>query len=115
MNTFKKKNPLKKRINDSHNVIEKYPERTPIIVQKNCKSEIQEIDKIKYLVPKDMTISQFTFVIRKRIKLDSSQAIFITINGKLVTPSTTVGDMYRDEKDEDGFLYVMYSGENTFG
>ena len=28
MNTFKKKNPLKKRINDSRNVIEKYPEIT---------------------------------------------------------------------------------------
>lgn len=23
--------------------------------------------------------------------------------------------IYQDQKDEDGFLYVVYSGENTFG
>lgn len=29
--------------------------------------------------------------------------------------SVTMGTMYEQEKDEDGFLYVAYSGENTFG
>jgi len=24
-------------------------------------------------------------------------------------------DIYEDHKDEDGFLYITYSGENTFG
>lgn len=26
-----------------------------------------------------------------------------------------MGQLYEKEKDEDGFLYVAYSGENTFG
>lgn len=26
-----------------------------------------------------------------------------------------MGQLYDKEKDEDGFLYVAYSGENTFG
>lgn len=29
--------------------------------------------------------------------------------------SITMGQLYDKEKDEDGFLYVAYSGENTFG
>ena len=29
--------------------------------------------------------------------------------------SLTMGQLYDKEKDEDGFLYVAYSGENTFG
>lgn len=29
--------------------------------------------------------------------------------------SLTMGQLYEKEKDEDGFLYVAYSGENTFG
>lgn len=29
--------------------------------------------------------------------------------------SITMGQLYEKEKDEDGFLYVAYSGENTFG
>jgi len=26
-----------------------------------------------------------------------------------------MSDIYDDHKDEDGFLYITYSGENTFG
>lgn len=29
--------------------------------------------------------------------------------------SITVGEVYEEYKDEDGFLYMFYSGENTFG
>jgi len=29
--------------------------------------------------------------------------------------SASVGEVYEEHKDEDGFLYVQYSGENTFG
>ena len=29
--------------------------------------------------------------------------------------STLIGELYQQFKDEDGFIYVMYSGENTFG
>ena len=26
-----------------------------------------------------------------------------------------MGAIYEEHKDEDGFLYIAYSGENTFG
>lgn len=26
-----------------------------------------------------------------------------------------MADIYEDHKDEDGFLYITYSGESTFG
>ena len=29
--------------------------------------------------------------------------------------SSTMGQVYSEHRDEDGFLYVAYSGENTFG
>ena len=41
---------------------------------------ITEINKKKYLVPKDMPMNQFVFIIRKRIKLDPSQSLFIMVN-----------------------------------
>jgi len=115
MNNFQKKYSFEKRREDSQSVITKYPERIPIIVQRGDKSELPTIDKIKYLVPREMTMSQFSFVIRKRIKLEPSQAIFITINNTLVTNSKLLSEIYEENKDEDGFLYVTYTGENTFG
>ena len=37
------------------------------------------------------------------------------INNKLLPTSALMQTVYNKEKDEDGFLYVSYSGENTFG
>jgi len=112
---FKRENSLEKRKNESKTIIAKYPGRVPIIVEKYKDSELPDIDKTKYLVPKDMTVSQFMFIIRKRINLESSQSLFITINSILVSSSSTVGDIYEGNKDEDGFLYIIYTSENTFG
>jgi GABA(A) receptor-associated protein len=47
------------------------------------KSDIPTIDKKKYLVPSDMTVGQFIYVIRKRIKLSPEKAIFIFVNNVL--------------------------------
>ena len=71
--------------------------------------------KRKYLVPKDLNMNQFTFIISKRIKLDSSQAIFLMIDNTLCPSNTSLGEIYEDHHNEDGFLYVNYSSENTFG
>tara|TARA_B100001123_G_C15242615_1_gene999682 strand:- start:419 stop:769 length:351 start_codon:yes stop_codon:yes gene_type:complete len=114
-NNFKIKNTFEKRKLEASNIIQKYPEKIPIIVQKYYTSELPEIDKSKYLVPKDMTMSQFMFTIRKRIQLESNQALFIWINNGLVTSSKTMMEIYSENKDEDGFLYIDYTNENTFG
>ena len=34
---------------------------------------------------------------------------------KLVFYSASMGQIYEEHRDEDGFLYIAYSGENTFG
>ncbi|KAL9296966.1 hypothetical protein ACSQ67_022862 [Phaseolus vulgaris] len=77
---------------------EKYPDRIPVIVERAEKSDVPEIDKKKYLVPADLTVGQFVYVVRKRIKLTAMMSA-----------------IYEENKDEDGFLYMTYSGENTFG
>lgn len=102
-------------MNESDRIMNKYPDRIPIIVKKRKGSDAPSIDKSKYLVPKDMTINQFTFIIRKRLKLEPSKALFVTINGNLPVSNEQINDIYLREKNEDGFLYIIYSFENTFG
>ena len=80
-NKFKNKHSYEKRFHESKNIKDKYPDRIPVIVGKCYKSKIPDIDKCKYLIPKDMTIGNFIFVIRKRINIEPSQALFIMING----------------------------------
>ena len=115
IDVFNEKYSFDSRQKESQKILLKYPTRIPIIVEKCKGCNLNDIDKIKYLVPKDMYISQFVFVIRKRIQLDSSQSLFITVNNSLVIGNHTVGAIYEDKKDEDGFLYIVYTSENTFG
>lgn len=49
----------------------------------------------------------------RSIPLDSVWDLIRVI--RAVCCSLTMGQLYDKEKDEDGFLYVAYSGENTFG
>lgn len=116
MDIFKNLNSLEKRKSECERILKKHPERIPVIVCKNCKEGIlPDIDKQKYLVPKELTLGQFVYIIRKRIKLDPNQALFVLINNSLQPTNRLLEDIYSDSKDEDGYLYIVYSSENTFG
>jgi len=115
MNDFKKSYSIKKRKNEAVNIKKKYPGRIPVIVEKAKYSDIENIDKHKFLVPKDLTMGQFVYVIRKRIKLSPEKAIFLFVNNKLPPVTALMSSVYHEDKDDDQFLYVKYSGENTFG
>ena len=100
---------------ESNRIRVKYPDRIPVIVEKSPISDVPDLDKKKYLVPSDLTVGQFVYVIRKRVKLSAEKAIFIFVNNKLPPTASLMSTIYEENKDEDGFLYVLYSGENTFG
>jgi GABA(A) receptor-associated protein len=112
---FKDQNPFEQRKLEASRILLKYPERIPCIVEKNKKSDIQDVDKNKYLVPQDLTMGQFLYVIRKRIHLAPEKAVFILVNDLMPPSSSLISQVYNEHKDEDGFLYIVYSSENTFG
>ena len=115
MDSFKKQFSDKERIDEASRVIKKYPDRIPVIVEREEGSNITNIDKKKYLVPSDLTIGQFVYVLRKRIKLQPEEAIYLFINNTLPPIATLVSLLYKEHADKDKFLYITYSGESTFG
>lgn len=104
------------RLKKSQVILEKYPDRVPLIIQpsKNDR-DIYPIDKSKYITPRDLTMLQLQQIIRKRIRFPSEKALFMFINNKMFPITSMVGNIYDDNKDPDGFLYVTYCQENTFG
>lgn len=113
--SFKSEHSFEKRKAEADRIIAKYPDRIPVIVERLEKSEIPDLDKKKYLVPSDLTIGQFVFIIRKRIKLSPDQAIFIFVNNTLPPASTLLSQIYKEHMDKDNFLYLYFSGESSFG
>merc|ERR1712226_289281 len=112
---FKKDHSLEYRKIEAQKIRTKYPDRVPVIVEKVTGSVVDDIDKRKYLVPNDITVAQFMWIIRKRINMPPEKALFLFIDKVVPTSSMTMGEIYVDHKDGDGFLYIQYSGENTFG
>lgn len=55
------------------------------------------------------------YVIRKRIKLAPEKALFVFVNNVLPPTSALMSTIYDEHKDADGFLYITFAGENSFG
>ena len=113
---FREDHSLEKRRGECKRIREKYPNRIPIIVEKHESSDVPVIDKKKFLVPEDVTFGQFLYIIRNRMNLPADKAMFLFIQGSFIPPvSANIQSSYEEFKDEDGFLYCTYAGENTFG
>ena len=109
-------NDYLERVKKSQIILEKYPDRVPLIIQpsKNDR-DAYPIDKSKYITPRDLTLLQLQQIIRKRVKFPAEKALFMFINNKIYPITAVVGTIYDTHKDADGFLYVTYCQESTFG
>jgi len=115
--TFKEEHSVEKRLAEAKKILEKYPERIPVIVERHPKAaaDIPQIDKKKFLVPLDLTVGQFVYTIRKRMKLSPIHALFLHFNDKLYSTGDLMSNVYNSEVDSDKFLYANFSGESCFG
>jgi GABA(A) receptor-associated protein len=113
---YKSKHSYEYRLAESRKIRETFPGRIPVIIEKAARSgEIPTVDKNKFLVPADLTVGQFIYVVRKRLAMPPEKALFLFINNSLPPTGVLMRELYAQYADEDGFLYSSYGGENTFG
>jgi len=112
---FKKQYPLYQRIQESQKVLYNYPDKVPVICEKDRRLQNCGIKKRKYLVSRDLTIGQFIYIIRNNIQMNSNMGLFLFTNGIIPSSSDTIEYIYNKFKDNDGFLYINYAFESTFG
>jgi GABA(A) receptor-associated protein len=112
---FKQAHSFQKRAAECERVLQRHPNRIPIICEKSEGNSITAMRKNKFLVPADITVGQFVYTIRKRINLESHKALFLFVDEALPPTGALLKTIYGEHKDMDGFLYITYSGENTFG
>ena len=114
--TFKSEHSFFKRKDESEYIRLKYPDRIPVICEKDPRSGGDfELIKTKFLVPQTLTVGQFVYVIRKQISLSPEKAIFLFVNNELPPTSALMSEIYEKHKEIDNFLFFHVALENTFG
>jgi len=111
---YKQDHPFEKRVAEAARIREKYPDRIPVICEKDVGSDIPAVDKRKYLIPMDLTVGQFVYVIRKRISIPSDKAIFIFVNNSLPPTAALMSTVYEQHKDQDGFMCASSDQTHAF-
>ena len=116
MEDYKRTKSFVERKNESDRIRRRYPDRIPCYIVKQQGSQMQKLDKNKFLVPDDFGFSQIIHIVRNRIRLLSHEGLYLLVNGNYaISPQTMMRHVYSQYKDEDGMLYIVYSSENTFG
>ena len=113
---FKENNTLDKRVAEVRKITTRWPGRIPVILERARNSRLEEFEKSKFLCPNEYTVQQFLSCLRKKIKMSRDKALFVFVNGKeLVTGDTPMAHLYESKKDEDGFIYMIYSEQEVLG
>ncbi|XP_020837672.1 microtubule-associated protein 1 light chain 3 gamma [Phascolarctos cinereus] len=114
---FKQRKSLATRKEEVAGIRAKFPSKIPVIVERYQKEKyLPPLDKTKFLVPQELTMTQFLTIIRSRMVLTATEAFYLLVNNKsLASMSVTMAEIYRDYKDEDGFVYMTYASQEMFG
>lgn len=97
----------------------KFPTKVAIIVERapNSDPTLTQLANPKFLMPKAFSIGEVLSVVRSKLNLNKEKGlVLMESRGKyMLKPSHNIGDVYEQYKDEDGFLYLLYCQENTYG
>ncbi len=116
MTDFRSRIPFNRRLEESRSIRQRYIDRIPIICERASRNaDVPLIQKHKFLAPAAMTVGQFIYLIRKNLSLPAEKALFLFVGTTLPTTQTTMRELYEEYADDDGFLYISYSGESVFG
>lgn len=78
--------------------------------------QLPNLDKSKFLVPHDITVAQFITLIRTRMQLRETHAIYFMVDERtLVSLGASISEIYSSHADADGFLYLTYASQDMFG
>lgn len=92
----------------------KFSDKLPIFLER-CLPPLYTYNKAKsHRIPSNAPMNRkmaaLFWSIRKKLKLDSGEAVYLHVNGRdLVLGDTLLSELYERKRSEDGFLHLIYS------
>lgn len=104
------------RKEENRKIKEKWPEKVPLILERDSNSGIEELGLTKFLCPKNYSVSRFLQNLRQKLHMNQEFVIFLMANGEtLLSNDVLMGEAYEKHGDEDGFLYLLYTSDQGMG
>lgn len=112
------------RLAKAQQLRQKYPDRVPIILDR-ANATTPKPTSHRFLVPTHIqgdtnqltTVGHFLRIVRSHVpSLTADQAIYVFVNNStLPVLSAPLNQLYTEHQEKDGFLYLTFSTESTFG
>jgi len=101
----------KQRQDDVLRLLKRYPDKIPVYV------EGEKLTQNKFLVPYDITVAQFLYILREKVLMTPTESIFLFFGKRreIMPSNIIIREIYDRLKDDDDMLYTFYSKENVFG
>ncbi|KAJ8338011.1 hypothetical protein SKAU_G00369770 [Synaphobranchus kaupii] len=114
---FKQRKCLATRKHEVCSIRSKFPNKLPVIVERYIREKhLPLLDKTKFLVPFELTMGQFLALLRSKIDLDSTQTLYLLVSERSMScMAASMGEVYSQYRDADGFLYLTYASQDMFG
>ena len=124
MTIFDRKNiDLSTRISESNRILSKNPDKIPVIIECLDNELNKQLKKNKFLVPYDVSSSHLLIAVRKNLKINPYEALFLFNDSVLISGTELMGTIYENYKirnnindnNNDLFMYITLTKETTFG
>lgn len=113
---YREKFTLEQRKKDFESVASAHPDMVPIIIVPDKDGVVPLIEHNKFLVPKDSTLQNLYVILRTRLHFEKSQSFRLHFaSNKIHQYEKILANIYSEEADLDGFLYIGCTTENYFG
>ncbi|XP_050105186.1 uncharacterized protein LOC126584820 isoform X8 [Malus sylvestris] len=111
-----KKDPMKRFKHlaslDAVKLREMRPDYIPVILKKDARSDVPDVDMRRCHVYDGTPLREFVHFLRGHMR--SKKPIFVFFKNTKPPNSALMSAIHEENKDEDGFLYVTYSGEKSY-
>ena len=109
-------------LKESSTLLEKYPDRIPLLVQLD--SNVLKLEKHKFLVVEDINVNYYIDVLKSKLNANANDSLIISVTKfnedntrtltKVKPQSKLLGEFYKENKDPStGMLILTVSRQTT--
>lgn len=116
----KRHTPTQRRTN-ADEIQRVYPEAVPVIVVMENNGHYPRADApttaYEMAVPRSSTMANIVATMRRHVSLKPTECTYALLENRNIAlvPPTSVGDVYAQHGESDGYLYIRIVCENCFG